>query len=168
MYFWNVWKLAPFVSVTKTFSGGKQAAVGHHITQRLADTQLFLGNKSVAVELLLASSTNSDNHHHVQDALTACVIAATIDQDTFQNTVKMVATNLMAHEKIDAGFYPRNTYKNIVLTPHVGVRLLCSIGRGFDACRYLQEYADRWTEAAWIAKVHKNALLNCCFGPFPI
>lgn len=49
--------------------------------------------------------------------------------------MKLIATNLIAHGKVDEG-----------------VQLLCLIGKSLDACRYLQSY-DRWTDAAWLAKV---------------
>lgn len=116
---------------------GKHTSSSHQMTQKLADINLFLGEKSSTVDLLLSCSSNADNQQHaLTDALMACVVAATIDQDSFHNTVKMVAAKLMANDKVDAG-----------------IRLLCVIGRGLDACRYLQ-ISDRWTEAAWLAKIH--------------
>lgn len=51
-----------------------------------------------------------------------------------QSTIKLVATNLIAHGSI-----------------WEGVQLLCLIGKGLDACRYLASYS-RWGAAAWLAR----------------
>lgn len=55
--------------------------------------------------------------------------------------MKLIATNMIANGNIDEG-----------------VQLLCLIGKSVDACRYLQSY-DRWTDAAWLAKVIFNLTL---------
>jgi len=47
------------------------------------------------------------------------VIAATMGQDALSKTVKVVATSMIASNRVDDG-----------------VQLLCLIGRGLDACRY--------------------------------
>jgi len=44
---------------------------------------------------------------------------------------------------------PRNFYNKLYAT--VGVQLLCLIGKGLDACRYLTSYG-LWERAAWLAK----------------
>lgn len=52
-----------------------------------------------------------------------------------QSVVKLVATNLIANGR---------TWD--------GVQLLCLIGKGLDACRYLQA-AGQWEDSVWLAKV---------------
>lgn len=93
----------------------------------------MLGQKEKAIELLLETPPESPNFHH--DSLKAAVIAASISPETFQNTLKMVATNHIVNGNIDEG-----------------VQFLCLIGKSFEACRYLQGY-DRWTDAVWLAKI---------------
>jgi len=109
----------------------------YHLTKKVADFQLLLGHKDKAIELLLESQ--HDPKHFYADALKACVIAATLSDTalntSFQNTIKLVATTLIAQDQIAAG-----------------TQLLTLIGKGADACRYLQSY-DKWTDAAWLAKV---------------
>lgn len=51
-----------------------------------------------------------------------------------QSTIKLVATNLIANGNISEG-----------------VQLLCLIGKGLDACRYLLSYS-LWESAVWLAK----------------
>jgi hypothetical protein len=85
------------------------------------------------MEMLL--ETPSSNPQFFIDALKACIVAASINPASFGNTVKLVATNLIANGALDEG-----------------VQLLCLIGRSLDACRYLQSY-DRWNEAALLAKL---------------
>lgn len=51
-----------------------------------------------------------------------------------QSTIKLVATNLIANGNISEG-----------------VQLLCLIGKGLDACRYLLSYSQ-WESAVWLAK----------------
>jgi len=98
----------------------------------------MLGNKEKASELLLETSPENADYFYT-DALKACIIAASISQTSFHNTVKLVATNLIANGNLDEG-----------------VQLLCLVGKSLDACRYLQSY-DRWTEAALLAKLTLNA-----------
>lgn len=64
----------------------------------------------------------------------ACLIATVQSSEVSQSTIKLVATNLIAHGKI-----------------WEGVQLLCLIGKGLDACRYLTSYS-RWGAAAWLAR----------------
>jgi hypothetical protein len=122
---------------------------------------------------MLLSGTPENTALYGYDALKAAVIAASMGQDTFKNTVlflsisfsfcgadqlwcvetkktphkqvKMIATNLIANGAVDEG-----------------VQLLCIIGRALDACRYLQTY-ERWMDAAWLAKARKIPL---SFPPF--
>ena len=51
-----------------------------------------------------------------------------------QSTIKLVATNLIANGNV-----------------WEGVQLLCLIGKGLDACRYLISYG-LWEAAVWLAK----------------
>jgi hypothetical protein len=51
-----------------------------------------------------------------------------------QSTIKLVATNLIANGSV-----------------WEGVQLLCLIGKGLDACRYLISYG-LWEAAVWLAK----------------
>jgi len=51
-----------------------------------------------------------------------------------QSTIKLVATNLIANGNV-----------------WEGVQLLCLIGKGLDACRYLISYS-LWEAAVWLAK----------------
>lgn len=79
--------------------------------------------------------TDITSNGFMVDALKACVISASINTDSFQNTVKLVSTNLIANGQLMQG-----------------VELLSLIGKGLDACRYLQAYGQ-WEYAAWFAKV---------------
>eukprot|EP00698_Gefionella_okellyi_P024526 TRINITY_DN8678_c0_g1_i1.p1 TRINITY_DN8678_c0_g1~~TRINITY_DN8678_c0_g1_i1.p1 ORF type:complete len:1078 (-),score=210.28 TRINITY_DN8678_c0_g1_i1:854-4087(-) len=95
-----------------------------------------LGQRDKSLQLLL--EIPPDKSISYRDALMACVTAAAMSQQTFQNTVKLVATNFIAAGQLDEG-----------------VQLLCAIGRSLDACRYLQ--ADgRWKDSAWLAKIALN------------
>lgn len=105
----------------------------YYVTKKITDFQLLTNNKKQAIDLLLESQPN--NSQSFFDSLKACIVAATIDTETFHNTVKLVATNLIANDQLRSG-----------------VQLLCLIGKTKDACRYLQSY-DQWYEAAWLAKV---------------
>jgi WD repeat-containing protein 11 len=105
----------------------------YQLTQKVIDFSLMLGEKDKAVDLLL--ETPPENTNFYADALKACVVAASVSPTTFQNTVKLVATNLISNDAIEEG-----------------VQLLCLIGKSLDACNVLQSY-DRWTEAALLAKL---------------
>uniref|UniRef100_A0A2S2NNV8 WD repeat-containing protein 11 n=1 Tax=Schizaphis graminum TaxID=13262 RepID=A0A2S2NNV8_SCHGA len=100
--------------------------------RRVADKFILLGEKTRALDLLLATNVNDPNYY--TDALKACLIA-TVDSNTAnQSTIKLVAANLIAENKIDEG-----------------IQLLCMIGKGSQACRYLISY-NRWEQAVWLAK----------------
>lgn len=105
----------------------------YQLTQKIIDFNLTLGEKDKAIDLLL--ETPSENPQFYADALKACVVAASVSPTTFQNTVKLVATNLISNDAIEEG-----------------VQLLCLIGKSLDACNVLQTY-DRWSEAALLAKL---------------
>lgn len=64
----------------------------------------------------------------------ACLVATVQSTGASQSTIKLVATNLIANGSI-----------------WEGVQLLCLIGKGLDACRYLASYF-RWGAAAWLAR----------------
>lgn len=105
----------------------------YDLTQKIVELNLLLGQKEKGIEMLLDSAAENPNFY--KDSLKAAVVAATISPQHFKNTMKLIATNLIAHGKVDEG-----------------VQLLCLIGKSLDACRYLQSY-DRWTDAAWLAKI---------------
>lgn len=111
----------------------KKRAQNYQLTQSITDFHLTLGQKEKAMELLL--ETPPDNAMYYADVLKACVVAASLSPDTFRNTVKLVATSLIANGSVDEG-----------------VQLLSLIGKSLDACRYLQSH-DRWIEAAQLAKL---------------
>lgn len=111
----------------------KKRAQNYQLTQSITDFHLTLGQKDKAMELLL--ETPPDNAMYYADVLKACVVAASLSPDTFRNTVKLVATSLIANGSVDEG-----------------VQLLSLIGKSLDACRYLQSH-DRWVEAAQLAKL---------------
>ena len=111
----------------------KKRAQNYQLTQSITDFHLTLGQKEKAMELLL--ETPPDNPMYYADVLKACVVAASLSPDTFRNTVKLVATSLIANGSVDEG-----------------VQLLSLIGKSLDACRYLQSH-DRWIEAAQLAKL---------------
>ena len=64
----------------------------------------------------------------------ACLVATIQSTGAAQSTIKLVATNLIANGNI-----------------WEGVQLLCLIGKGLDACRYLLSY-NLWESAVWLAK----------------
>jgi len=105
----------------------------YELQQKSAELHILLGEKDTAIQYLL--KTPATNQNFYRDALKACVVAASMDPTNFKNTVKLIATNLIANGEINEG-----------------VQLLCLIGKSFDACRYLQTY-DKWIDAAWLAKI---------------
>ncbi|XP_064464638.1 WD repeat-containing protein 11-like [Ornithodoros turicata] len=104
----------------------------HSHTERCANTFLLLGQPDRAVQLLL--ETETENEHFYTDSLRACLIASLKTESKAQSVVKLVATNLIASGRISEG-----------------VQLLCLIGKGLDACRYLQ-LAGQWERSIWLAK----------------
>ncbi|CAN7990277.1 unnamed protein product [Ixodes hexagonus] len=104
----------------------------HVHTQRCACRLLLLGQSDRAVQLLLETDTCSE--HFYSDSLRACLIASLKTESKAQSVVKLVATNLIASGR---------TWD--------GVQLLCLIGKGLDACRYLQA-AGQWQDSVWLAK----------------
>ncbi|KAM7302431.1 WD repeat-containing protein 11 [Ixodes scapularis] len=104
----------------------------HSHTQRCACRLLLLGQSDRAVQLLLETDTCSEHFH--SDSLRACLIASLKTETKAQSVVKLVATNLIASGR---------TWD--------GVQLLCLIGKGLDACRYLQA-AGQWGDSVWLAK----------------
>lgn len=99
-----------------------------HITER----HVLLGQHSQAVQMLLETDAKDDSFY--TDSLRACVIAAIRTPANAQNTIKLVAMNLIAAGKLDAG-----------------VELLCLVGCHLDACYYLQS-EGLWQRAALLAK----------------
>ena len=108
-------------------------------TRRCADNLIFLKQTDRAVQLLLETEPSSPQFY--SDSLKACLAASVRSSGASQSTIKLVATNLIAHGRLTEG-----------------VQLLCMIDKSVDACRYLQTYND-WTKAAWLSKVsldHKD------------
>ncbi|KAK7571105.1 hypothetical protein V9T40_014709 [Parthenolecanium corni] len=102
-------------------------------TQRVIERLILLGETDRAVQLLLETDFGNSNYH--TDAIKACLLAAIqIDTGSAQSTIKLVATNFIANGRI-----------------WEGVQLLCLIGKGADACRYLVSYG-LWEDALWLAK----------------
>jgi len=105
----------------------------YELSQRLADLHLLLDEKGKAVRLLL--DTPASHPKFYPDMLKACLIAASHSQQSFQQTVVEVACNILASGWLEDG-----------------VQLLSLVGRSAEACYHLQE-RQRWTDAAWLAKV---------------
>lgn len=101
-------------------------------TKRVIQQLLLLGQSDRAVQLLLETDLN--NPEYYTDAIKACLVATVQSTGAAQSTIKLVATNLIAHGTI-----------------WEGVQLLCLIGKGLDACRYLASYS-RWGAASWLAR----------------
>jgi hypothetical protein len=99
-----------------------------HITER----HVLLGQHTQAVQMLLETDAKEESFY--ADSLRACVIAAVRTPATAQNTIKLVAMNLIAAGKLDEG-----------------VELLCLVGCHLDACYYLQS-EGLWRRAALLSK----------------
>lgn len=97
---------------------------------------ILLQETDRAVQHLLETDPSSENFY--VDCLRACIVASIQTSGISQSTIKLVATNLIANGYIAEG-----------------VQLLCLIGKGADACRYLQTYG-KWEKAMWLAKVRYN------------
>lgn len=89
----------------------------------------------------------------------ACLVATIQSTGAAQSTIKLVATNLIANGNIWEGIDYHYLTTSSLLHNHVfkfsvlilGVQLLCLIGKGLDACRYLLSY-NLWDSAVWLAK----------------
>ncbi|GLH00339.1 Uncharacterized protein GBIM_06748 [Gryllus bimaculatus] len=101
-------------------------------TKKVIEQLILLGEMDRAVQLLL--ETEFDNPSYYTDAIKACLVATIQSTGAAQSTIKLVATNLIANGNI-----------------WEGVQLLCLIGKGLDACRYLISYG-LWESAVWLAK----------------
>ncbi|XP_067012842.2 WD repeat-containing protein 11 [Anabrus simplex] len=101
-------------------------------TKKVIEQLILLGEMDRAVQLLL--ETELDNANYYTDAIKACLVATIQSTGAAQSTIKLVATNLIANGNI-----------------WEGVQLLCLIGKGLDACRYLLSYG-LWDSAVWLAK----------------
>ncbi|PSN34557.1 WD repeat-containing protein 11 [Blattella germanica] len=100
--------------------------------QKVIEQLILLGEMDRAVQLLL--ETELENANYYTDAIKACLVATIQSTGAAQSTIKLVATNLIANGNI-----------------WEGVQLLCLIGKGLDACRYLLSY-NLWEAAVWLAK----------------
>lgn len=101
-------------------------------TKKVIQELILLGETDRAVQLLL--ETELENPNYYTDAIKACLVATIQSTGAAQSTIKLVATNLIANGNI-----------------WEGVQLLCLIGKGLDACRYLLSY-NLWDSAVWLAK----------------
>lgn len=101
-------------------------------TKKVIEQLILLGEMDRAVQLLL--ETDLDNVNYYTDAIKACLVSTIQSTGAAQSTIKLVATNLIANGNIGEG-----------------VQLLCLIGKGLDACRYLLSYS-MWEQAVWLAK----------------
>ena len=73
----------------------------------------FTGNREKAIELLLETSPDHPNFYNgtnylkflliLPDALKACLLASASGGDIFHNTVKLVASSLLARNQLTAG-----------------------------------------------------------------
>ncbi|EGG25024.1 hypothetical protein DFA_03270 [Cavenderia fasciculata] len=102
------------------------------LVDRLISKNILIGRSVRAVSLLL--DITPDHPEFMARAMKAGVVAASISQDFYQNTMKLVADNLIVANKLDDG-----------------VQILCLIDKTLEACKYLQA-ANRWEEAAKLAK----------------
>ncbi|KAI5748459.1 hypothetical protein M8J77_025794 [Diaphorina citri] len=101
-------------------------------TQNVIQRLLLLGETDRAVQLLL--ETQISNESYYTDAIKACLVSTIQSTGAAQSTIKLVATNLIANERI-----------------WEGVQLLCLISKGLDACKYLISYG-LWHDAVWLSK----------------
>eukprot|EP00741_Cyanophora_paradoxa_P002585 tig00000605_g2508.t1 len=102
---------------------------------KLTHHAITMGRLAEGVELL--QQTPADDPSYFAAALKACVVAASVSREAFEDAVKTAAVSMMA----------RGTPRAV----DEGVQLLCSVGRAQDACRYLAQ-ANRWGEALAIAR----------------
>ncbi|XP_046385283.1 WD repeat-containing protein 11-like [Ischnura elegans] len=114
--------------------GKRQCGVrgGYEQTRKVVERLILLGEGDRAVQLLL--ETDLDHPRYYSDAIKACLVATIQSTGTAQSTIKLVATNLIANGNV-----------------WEGVQLLCLIGKGTDACRYLIS-CGLWADAVWLAR----------------
>lgn len=108
------------------------------------DSYIALQQIDRAVQLLLDSDPNDESYAF--NCIKACLISSMQKQsnnETSKNPVtKLVATNLIAHGKVDEG-----------------VQLLCTIDLSAEACRYLQDH-HQWERSIWLAKLRLKSQSN--------
>eukprot|EP01061_Rhynchopus_euleeides_P002391 TRINITY_DN1182_c1_g1_i1.p1 TRINITY_DN1182_c1_g1~~TRINITY_DN1182_c1_g1_i1.p1 ORF type:complete len:500 (+),score=156.04 TRINITY_DN1182_c1_g1_i1:84-1502(+) len=104
----------------------------HDQFQRIAEQHVRLGAMTPACRLLLDTPTSSPEWK--ANLYKACVVAAGVGRRHYQNTVKRVASMLVANEEIESA-----------------VEMLCLIGKGREACMVYQAH-DMWEESARLAK----------------
>lgn len=92
------------------------------------------GRREDAIGVLMMPTQGKDKLDY-ESALKACIVAATVGQDTFVNTTKMVAGQLISEGSLQEG-----------------VQLLTIIGKGFEGCKHLISQG-KWTQAAWLASL---------------
>ncbi|XP_038045535.1 WD repeat-containing protein 11-like isoform X5 [Patiria miniata] len=104
----------------------------HEQTMKCAENLILMGQFDRAVQLYL--ETEAENESYYLDSILACLVATVKLTGASQSTIKLVATSLIANNKLSEG-----------------VQLLCLINKGIDACRYLITYRE-WNQAVWLAK----------------
>eukprot|EP00054_Salpingoeca_dolichothecata_P029077 m.225827 g.225827 ORF g.225827 m.225827 type:complete len:1145 (-) comp26390_c0_seq9:52-3486(-) len=112
--------------------GARTRRLSMDLKQNSTQQHVLLGQHNQAIQMLLETDAKQDSFY--VDSLRACIIAAISSPSDCQNTIKLVAMNLIASGQLDQG-----------------VELLCLINNGLDACRYLQTYGH-WEKAASLAK----------------
>ncbi len=128
----------------------RNVSAPYEMTKKMGDHLLLLGEKDKAIELLL--ETNPQHPHYYQNLLKSCLIAASQSAEHLKNTVKLVSSQLIAEGMIDEGVQLLSLMPADPLVPVPSPQLQASKGVR-DAARYLQSY-DRWTDAAWLVKLH--------------
>jgi hypothetical protein len=128
----------------------RNATAPYEMTKKMGDHLLLLGEKDKAIELLL--ETNPQHPQYYQNLLKSCLIAASQSAEHLKNTVKLVSSQLIAEGMIDEGVQLLSLMPADPLVPAPSPQLQASKGVR-DAARYLQSY-DRWTDAAWLVKLH--------------
>eukprot|EP00002_Diphylleia_rotans_P020052 TRINITY_DN3886_c0_g1_i4.p1 TRINITY_DN3886_c0_g1~~TRINITY_DN3886_c0_g1_i4.p1 ORF type:complete len:1239 (+),score=189.29 TRINITY_DN3886_c0_g1_i4:1280-4996(+) len=105
----------------------------YDLTKQCVHQNIILGKLERSIQMLM--ETPSDNKNFLNDMLKACVLAGGISSESFENTVRLVASNLIASNMLDEG-----------------IQLLAMLGKSGDACRYL-EMNERWEDSAFLGKI---------------
>ena len=108
------------LSVHEARCPGFEAPLKKQVLSRM----VCMGATEQAVKVLLETSDPGDPAYY-ENSLRACLVSVNSGADN-TNTVKLVATNLIADGKL-----------------WEEVELVCMIGKVFDACQYLQS-SNEW------------------------
>eukprot|EP00160_Parvularia_atlantis_P019869 Unigene7990_Nuclearia_a/m.24522 Unigene7990_Nuclearia_a/g.24522 ORF Unigene7990_Nuclearia_a/g.24522 Unigene7990_Nuclearia_a/m.24522 type:complete len:329 (-) Unigene7990_Nuclearia_a:43-1029(-) len=115
----------------------ERVATTNELMQATVHNNLVLSQYDKAIQLLLETPSNTAGYR--ADALKACLIAAIKAPANLEHTLQVVATSLIANNELLEG-----------------VQLLCLLGRGLEACTYLQNNG-LWRDAAVMAKSSLSA-----------